>query len=139
MLKPWSSSGNACGGGCRSQNAVCAESAPSASRSCRARSKPPSRCLRGDASACTVGLVFLAGVDVPDRAVLDLARRLRNAEHVTLADKLEDAWRANDSTIALETQDREALLTILDDAPAELTRLHSVLLQEHERKLGGGH
>lgn len=83
--------------------------------------------------------MFLAGVDVPDRAVLDLARRLRNVEHVTLADKLEDAWRANDSTIALETQDREALLTILDDAPAELTRLHSVLLQEHERKLGGGH
>ncbi|HKY24730.1 MAG TPA: hypothetical protein VJM07_06215 [Gaiella sp.] len=83
--------------------------------------------------------MFLAGVDVPDRTILHLARRLRDADHVTLADKLEAAWRADDSAIALETADREALLTILDDAPAELSRLQSVLLQEHERKLGGGH
>ena len=83
--------------------------------------------------------VFLAGVDVPDRTILDLARRLRDADHVTLADKLEAAWRSDDSTIALETADREALLAILGDPPAGLARLQAVLIQEHERKLGGGH
>jgi hypothetical protein len=83
--------------------------------------------------------MFLAGVDVPDHTILDLAHRLRDADYAVLADKLEDAWRSNDTEIALETADRAALLTILDDASTDLTRLQSVLLQEHERKLGGGH
>ena len=71
--------------------------------------------------------------------VLELARRLRDAEFADAAEKLEHAWTQEDKQVALETDDREALLSVLVDAPEELVELRSVLLQEHERKLGGGH
>jgi hypothetical protein len=83
--------------------------------------------------------MFLAGVQVPDAVLLELARRLRDAQFADTADKLERAWSEEDKQVALETDDREALLSVLVAGPDELTELESVLLQEHERKLGGGH
>ena len=83
--------------------------------------------------------MFLAGVPVRDGIVLELARRLRDAQFTDTADKLERAWRQEDKMLALETDDREALLGVLSDGLDEFAELRSVLLQEHERKLGGGH
>jgi hypothetical protein len=83
--------------------------------------------------------VFLAGVQVRDGIVLELARRLRDGHFVDTADKLEQAWSQEHKQVALETDDRRALLSVLADGPEELADLRSVLLQEHERNLGGGH
>lgn len=83
-------------------------------------------------------MTFLAGVEVRDDQLLDLARQVRKAGFEDTAAKLERAWAKEDQTLALETVDREALLRVLDQKPA-LAVLQSVLLQEHERKLGGGH
>ena len=83
-------------------------------------------------------MTFLAGVEVPDEQLLDLARQVRRAGFTETASKIELAWARENETLALETGDREALLQVLDDDPA-LGLLQSVLLQEQERKLGGGH
>ena len=83
--------------------------------------------------------MFLAGVDVREGVLLELARRVRKAGFGDTAEKLEASWRDEDRMLALETDDREALLQVLADGPDELAELHSVLLQEHERKLAGGH
>ena len=83
-------------------------------------------------------MTFLAGVEVPDEQLLDLARQMRRAGFTDTASKIELAWARENETLALETGDREALLQVLDDDPA-LGLLQSVLLQEQERKLGGGH
>ena len=83
--------------------------------------------------------MFLAGLPIPDRLVLELARRLRNADELEIADKLEHAWRLETTTVALETHDREAILRLLADGPEELAELRAVLLQEHERRRAGGH
>ena len=83
-------------------------------------------------------MTFLAGVEVRDNQLLDLARQVRKAGYENTAAKLERAWAEEDQTLALETDDREALLRVLDHYPG-LAVLQAVLLQEHERKLGGGH
>ena len=83
--------------------------------------------------------MFLAGVEVRDGALLELARRVRKAGFEATADKLELAWSRQDKTLSLETGDREALLNVLADGPDELADLGSVLLQEQERRRAGGH
>ena len=83
--------------------------------------------------------MFLAGVEVREGVLLELARRVRKAGFGNTADKLETAWSDEDAMPALETDDREALLHVLADGPDELAALRSVLLQEQERKLAGGH
>lgn len=83
-------------------------------------------------------MTFLAGVDVPDDQMLDLARQVRRAGFVATAAKIELAWARENEMLALETGDRDALLQVLDGKP-DLAVLQSVLSQEHERKLGGGH
>ena len=83
-------------------------------------------------------MTFLAGVDVRDDQLLDLARQVRRAGFVGTAAKIELAWARETGTLALDTDDREALLVVLDGDPA-LALLRSVLSQEQERRLGGGH
>jgi hypothetical protein len=83
--------------------------------------------------------MFLAGVPVPDGVLRNLAGRLRSAGLGDTADKLERAWSQENKTLALETDDPEALLRVLADGPDELEDLRSVLLQEHERRRAGGH
>ena len=46
--------------------------------------------------------VFLAGLQVPDARVLELARRLGAAGFDDLGDRLEDAWRREIKMFALE-------------------------------------
>ena len=76
--------------------------------------------------------VFLAGVPVPDARVLELARRLADAELAATADKLDTALApGNPGALALDVADREAILRVLEDGPAEFGELRAVLLQEH--------
>jgi hypothetical protein len=75
--------------------------------------------------------MFLAGIPVPDARVLELARRLSASEFDELADRLEDAWRREVKAFALEVDEREASLRVLEDGPEEFGELRGVLLQEH--------
>jgi hypothetical protein len=59
--------------------------------------------------------VFLAGLQVPDARVLELARRLTVAGFYDLGDRLEDAWRRDVKVLGLDVADREAILRVLED------------------------
>ena len=74
--------------------------------------------------------VYLAGIPVPDRLVLELARRLRDAELVDTAERLEGAYDRQARIVALEISDREALLRVLEDGPEEFAELRGVLVNE---------
>ena len=70
--------------------------------------------------------MFLAGVQVRDALVLELAHQV---EDQALADKL-----------ALETDERELILNALSDPRVVgFEELRNVLLQEHDRRRAGGH
>jgi hypothetical protein len=71
------------------------------------------------------------GVPIPDRHVLELARRLRAAAlGVTGANS--NTPGAETRVLALDIDDREALLRAMEDwCPPELAELRAVLLQEH--------
>jgi hypothetical protein len=75
--------------------------------------------------------VFLAGLDVPDRLVLDLARCLRVQGLVDTAETLEDAYDAERDFVSLTLDDREAILHALEDCPYGLADLRGVLMIEH--------
>ncbi len=65
--------------------------------------------------------MHLAGVPIPDRLVLELGRRLRTAGLEAAAAKLEHAWSAETKVLALDIDDREALLRAMEDwCPPEL-------------------
>ena len=72
--------------------------------------------------------MFLAGVAVPDRLVLELARLV---DDELVATKLRNALARDVAVLALETDERKAILCALDDPPGGLIELRAVLLQEH--------
>jgi hypothetical protein len=81
--------------------------------------------------------MYLAGVPIPDRHVLELARRLRATGLEVTGAKLEHAWSAETKVLALDIDDREALLRAREDwCPTELGELRAVLLQEHGAECG---
>ena len=55
-----------------------------------------------------------------------------------LGDRLEDAWRREVKVFGLEVADREAILRVLEDGPAESAELRGVLLEEHVWRQGEG-
>jgi hypothetical protein len=67
--------------------------------------------------------MMVAGLEVPDRLVPELARRLREAELEETAVVLEDAYDHETRLVALTITDREAILRVLEDAPDELAEL----------------
>ena len=73
--------------------------------------------------------MFLAGQPVPDACVLELARRLKAAQFDELADRLEAAWCREVKVFALEVDDREAILRVLEDGSDGFGELRAVLLQ----------
>ena len=75
--------------------------------------------------------MWLAGIPVADRDVLQLAGSLRDAELVGTAERLERAYDREARVIALDIPDREAILPVLEDCPEELGELRATLLQEH--------
>lgn len=75
--------------------------------------------------------VFLAGLQVPDARVLALARRLGASGFHELGNQLEDAWRREIKVFALEVDEREAILRVLEDGADGFSELRAVPLQEH--------
>ena len=75
--------------------------------------------------------MWLAGLPVAYRAVLELTRRLREIELVATAERLERAHDREAKIVALDVDDREAILRVLEDCPNELEELRATLLQEH--------
>jgi hypothetical protein len=82
--------------------------------------------------------VFLAGLDVPDRLVLDLARCLRGQRLVESAETLEDAYDSRREFVPLALADREAILRALEHCPYGLAELRSVLTLEHAWRVSSG-
>ena len=83
----------------------------------------------------------LAGIPIPDKDVLELARSLRDAELDATAEKLERAYDNEVVVLALSLSiaDREAMLRALDDAGSEeLAELRAMLLLEHEARVRQG-
>ena len=80
---------------------------------------------------CTVVCDVACRIPVADRAVLVLARGLREAQLIHTAERLERAYDRKARIVALDIPDREAILRVLEDCPEELAELRATLLQEH--------
>jgi hypothetical protein len=76
--------------------------------------------------------MMLAGLSVPDRLVLDLIGRLREAGFEDTATTLDQAYDREAKILALSITDREAILRALEDCPDGFGELRSVLTREHE-------
>jgi hypothetical protein len=72
----------------------------------------------------------LAGVPVPSRDVLVLARRLDAGGLEQFAWRLREALVREVQVLALEIGEREALMRVLEDCPEGLAELHATLLRE---------
>ena len=70
----------------------------------------------------------LAGIPVADKAVLQLAARLREAELVDTAEILEGPLDREARIVALDIPAREAILPVLEECPEELLELRATLL-----------
>ena len=80
----------------------------------------------------------LAGLEVPERLVLELARCLRAQGLDATAETLESAYDGEQGIVALTILDREAILDALEYCPYGLSELRGVLLLEHEWRVAEG-
>ena len=71
--------------------------------------------------------MLLAGLPVPDRLSLDLARILRAQGHLATAATLEYAHETGRRFVALTARDRELILQALSDCPFGLAELRDVV------------
>lgn len=79
--------------------------------------------------------MMLAGLTVPDDDVRELARLVDEPTRSVL----EKALAFGTAVVALTIEDRERILSALDDAKTDaLAELRSVLLQEHEWRVREG-
>ena len=74
--------------------------------------------------------MWLAGIPVADKAVLQPRTSLREAELVDTAERLEHAYDREARIVALDVPDREAILRVLEECPEALLVLRATLLQE---------
>jgi hypothetical protein len=80
----------------------------------------------------------LAGVRIAEHHVLRLSVMLRRADYGPAADHLETAVATNQHTVSLTTDDRKALLSVLQEPPEELEEveeLRAVLLLDERQGL----
>ena len=77
--------------------------------------------------------MMVAGIQVQDEEMLELARLLDDAGFDDTAEALVVALEAEEALVALSIQDREAILGALDDPPDALSELRGVLLTEQRR------
>jgi hypothetical protein len=74
----------------------------------------------------------LAGIDIADETVRNLARLLRRGGFTDTAESLEGAVAAKLPDVGLTILQRKAVVWALDDPPAgELAELRGVVLEEH--------
>ena len=72
----------------------------------------------------------VAGIDVKDSAVAELARRLHQAGDIALAIHVGRAVDKVQDELALDPRERESVLRALDDCPESLADLRAVLLRQ---------
>jgi hypothetical protein len=76
----------------------------------------------------------LAGIQLSDVLVLELADRLRRAGHDATADRLQAAIATSSAVTALPDEDRAAIIDVLDVPPSGLVSLRNRLLEEAWRE-----
>jgi hypothetical protein len=76
--------------------------------------------------------MMLAGIAVPDRHVIELARMLRDAGSDDTAARLESGYEHQARLLALSVEERDEILAVLVDCPDGLGELRVTLLQQHE-------
>jgi len=79
--------------------------------------------------------MMLAGIAVPDRHLIELARMLRAAGSDDTAARLESGYEHQARLLALSTAERDEILAVLVDG---LGKLRSTLLQQHEWRFREG-
>ncbi len=82
--------------------------------------------------------MMLAGLNVVDRYVLELARMLRKAGCDDTAARLESGYEHQAKLLALSVEERDEILGVLVDCPDGLRELRAVLLQQHEWRVRQG-
>ena len=82
--------------------------------------------------------MMLAGVPVPDRLVLTIARNLRHAGLDATAGRLENGYDTETKVLALSIAERDDILHVLVDCPEGLGELRAVLIQEHAWRVREG-
>ena len=82
--------------------------------------------------------MFLAGLPVPDKLILELAQLLRDNDSEETAERLENAYDNQVKLLALSIGEREDIILALDDPPDGLEELRGVLLSEHTARIRGG-
>ena len=81
----------------------------------------------------------LAGIELTDSLVLELAALLRGARFTDVAETLERAFVTHQLDVALTIPEREQILRVLDGPPdGPLARLRGVLLEEHVGRIRDG-
>ena len=81
----------------------------------------------------------LAGIDIDDVDVRELAVLLHRGGFVDTAEALEGAVAANQPDIALTILEREAIIWVLDNTRTRaLARLRVVLVREHVGRVRDG-
>ena len=81
--------------------------------------------------------MWLAGIPVADPAVLDLIDRLRTAGIDATADHLQRTHERGARIVALDENDRHAILRAIEDCPDELLELHATLQEAEWRQREG--
>jgi hypothetical protein len=76
--------------------------------------------------------VLIAGLEAADTLVAELARLLRANGLETTAGRLEEALAEGTTPVALDADEREAILLALEDCPYGLAELESVVLLQSE-------
>jgi hypothetical protein len=83
-------------------------------------------------------VVELAGFDVADEHVLELAGLLVDAGYDETAERLSYAVKWGDEVVGLRIADRLAILDVLDAAQEGLQGLRDVLVTEHRWRVRHG-
>jgi hypothetical protein len=83
-------------------------------------------------------VVELAGFEVAEEHVLELAGLLERAGYDETAERLAYALKWGDELVGLRIADRLAILDVLDDAPEGLADLRFLLASEHRWRVRHG-
>ena len=82
--------------------------------------------------------MMLAGVPIALEWVPEIARMVKVAGAVELADRLDRAVNDGVALLALTIDERAIILSVLEDPPSGLTELRAVLLNEHQWRQAEG-
>jgi hypothetical protein len=82
-------------------------------------------------------MLRLVGLDITDDSILALVTRLRRADYDQQADTIVGALMSLQTEVVLTPSDQVAVLTVLDDPPAELEELRAVLQEQVGRVRDG--